>query len=50
MTILDDATSIEIQGLILDRMIRVGEIFTAECLLNDGNPSGHIQWFKGHLK
>ena len=28
-------------------MLNVGERVTAECFLNDGNPQGEIQWFKG---
>ena len=34
-------------GLVRDRMLQVGERISAECLLNDGNPLGEIQWSKG---
>lgn len=45
--VIDDATSIEMHGLIRNRMLHVGERISAECLLNDGNPPGQIQWYKG---
>lgn len=44
---LDDATSIEMHGVTKDKIIKAGDMITAECILTGGNPLGKIVWFKG---
>lgn len=37
-------------GVTKDKIIKAGDMITAECILTGGNPLGKIVWFKGLKK
>jgi len=47
LNFVDDATSIEMHGIIRDKIIKTGDTIMAECILTGGNPLGTIVWYKG---
>lgn len=47
LNIIYDATSIDMHGIIKEKIIKAGDTITAECILTGGNPLGKITWFKG---
>ncbi|CAF1409739.1 unnamed protein product [Adineta steineri] len=47
LNVIYDATSIEMHGIIQDKIIKSGDTLTAECILKGGHPLGNIVWYKG---
>ncbi|CAF1262149.1 unnamed protein product [Adineta steineri] len=46
LNVIYDSTSIEMHGIIQDKIIKSGDTLTAECILKGGHPLGNIVWYK----